>query len=83
MEKEMWDTRKWTRPVGLELSSKMYVDMSGDLEDKTYLNQQMNRLKEELKFIGINPINSNNINIPAAPGICFINFLFIIWVKFN
>ena len=79
-EREMCDTRKSTRSVGLHLSSKMYLGMSGDLKKKTYLSQQMNRLKEELQFIGIHPTSSNNINMPAAPGTCLFNFLFKIWV---
>ena len=57
--------------------------MSGDLKSKTYLSQQMNRLKEELQFMGTHTANSNNMNMPAAPGICFFSFLFKIWVKFN
>ena len=81
MEREICDTRKWTGPVGLHLSTKMYIDMSGDLKKKTYLSQQMNLLKEELQFMGIRPTNSNNINMPAAPGTCFFNFLFKIRVK--
>lgn len=83
MEREMCDTRKWTGSVGLHLSSKMYIDMSGDLKNKTYLSQQMNRLKEELQFMGIRPTNSNNINMPAAPGIFFFNFFFQSLFKFN
>ena len=83
LEREMRDTRKWTGPVGLHLSTKMYIDMSGDLTKRTYLSQQVNRLKEELQFMGIHPTYSNNINMPAAPGTCFFNFLFKIRVKFN
>ena len=83
MEREMCDTRKWTGPVGLHLSSIIYIDMSGDLKSKTYLSQQMNRSKEELQFMGTHPANNNNMNMPAAPGICFFSFLFKIWVKFN
>ena len=83
MEREMCETRKWTGPVGLHLSSKIYIDMSEDLKSKTYLSQQMNRLKEELEFMGTHPANSNSMNMPAAPGICFFSFLFKIWVKFN
>ena len=58
----------------------MYIDMSGELKKKTYFSQQMNRLKEELQFIGIHPTSSNNINMPEAPGICLFNFLFKTWV---
>ena len=74
---------KLTGPVGLHLISKMYIEMSGDLKNETYLSQQMNRLKEELQFMGTHTANSNNMNMPAAPGICFFSFLFKIWVKFN
>ena len=76
MERKMCDTSKWTGPVGLHLSGKLYIDMSGDLKNETYLSQQMNRLKEELQFMEIRPTNSNNINMPAAPGIFFFNFFF-------
>ena len=83
IEIEMCDTMKLTGPVGLHLISKMYIEMSGDLKNETYLSQQMNRLKEELQFMGTHSINSNNINMPAPPGTCFFNFLVKIWVKFN
>ena len=76
METEMRATEKWTGPVGFFLSSKMYIDMSGDLKKKTYLSQQINRLKEVLQFMGIHPTNSNNINMPATPGTCFFNLRF-------
>ena len=55
MEKCMLDTNAWNRLVGFNLCRKMYVSMSGNLEDTTYLNQQTNILQIELLSKGIQP----------------------------
>ena len=53
MEESMCSTSKWSGLVGYHLGGEMFVDMSGDLEDKTYVSQQMEALKRELRFKGI------------------------------
>ena len=55
MEESMCSTSKWNGLVGYHLGGEMFVDMSGDLEDKTYVGQQMECLKKELQFKGIYP----------------------------
>ena len=55
MEESMCNTSKWSGLVGYHLGGEMFVDMSGDLEDKTYVSQQMERLKKELQFKEIYP----------------------------
>ena len=55
MEKYMLNTNLWSGLIGFNLCREMYVDMSGDLEDKLYLTQQMELLKRELQFKGIHP----------------------------
>ena len=55
MEKSVHDSYKWTGPVGMHLGGEMYVDMSGDLENKTYLKQQLKLVKKQLQSKGIQP----------------------------
>ena len=38
MVREICETWKWTGPVGLHLSRKIYIDMSGELKSKTYFS---------------------------------------------
>lgn len=77
MESDMCDTRKWTGSVGIHLCNKIYIDMSGDLNDQTYLREKINQLKKELENMGIQPMNSpirENISSQQLPGI--FNFIF-------
>ena len=78
MERNMLDTSEWTRSAGMHLCKKIYIDISGDLNDSAYLSQQMNLLVEELQSMGIHPmntINSDNINMQPLPGIYFFIFI--------
>ena len=56
MEKCMLDTRTWTGLIGMHLGGEMYVDMSGELESRTYLSKQMKFLLNELQSKGIEPL---------------------------
>ena len=55
MEKCMCDTEIWSGLIGMHLGGEMYVDMSGDLENRTYLSKQMKALSSELQSKGIKP----------------------------
>ena len=66
MEKSMHDTKKWTGSVGMHLGGEMYVDMSGDLENKTYLKQQLKLVQKQLQSKGIQP----------SSGILYSHFIF-------
>lgn len=55
MEKLMCDSTPWEGLVGINLGGEMYVDMSGDIENETYLSQQMELLSKELQSKGIHP----------------------------
>ena len=55
MEKSMCSTSKWSGLVSFHLGGEMFVDMSGNLDDKKYVSEQMERLKRELQFKGIRP----------------------------
>lgn len=57
MEPGMCDTGKWTGPVGMHLGGRMFIDMSGDLKDKHYLNKKMKRMQKELRCMGIQPLS--------------------------
>ena len=57
MDKSMHDTKTWTRSVGMHLGGEMYVDMSGNLENKTYLKQQLKLLQKHLQSKGIQPFS--------------------------
>ena len=73
MEKCMGDTSRWTGSIGMHLGGEMYVDMSGDLKNRTYLNEQMKVLQNELQSKGIQPA-------PGNLSSCFI-FQYCIIVK--
>ena len=55
MESCMCDTSRWDGSIGIHLGGEIYVDMSGDLKDRTYLNEQMKVLQNELQSKGIQP----------------------------
>ena len=62
MEKSMLDTNSWKGLVGSHLGGHMYVDMSGDLENKTYFSQQLKDLQRRLQSKGIQPLPGNFIS---------------------
>ena len=51
MEECMRDTSTWTNLIGFDFSSRLYVDMSGNLEDRNYLHKQMEKLKKQLEYV--------------------------------
>ena len=55
MEQCMRDSNRWTGTVGIHLSGALYIDMSGNLEDRNYISRQMEHLKYELQNKGIQP----------------------------
>ena len=83
MEKDMRDTSKWKRSVGIILGGKMFIDMSGEFNEKNCLNQKMKYLQEELEFMGIKPSNTadnKNKRVQAPTGIfVFFCLLFFGW----
>ena len=56
MEESMRDATPWKGLVGINIGREMYVDMSGDIENKTYLNQKMELLLRQLQSKGIQPV---------------------------
>lgn len=56
MEKCMRDISTWSGLIDFYLGGEMYVDMSGDFENKTYLSQRMEVLVKELQSKGIHPV---------------------------
>ena len=59
MEECMHGTSNWTGLIDIHLCGRMYVDMSGDLKNRSYLCQQMKRLQKELRSKGIQPLSGN------------------------
>ena len=59
MEKSMRDLAPWLGLVGINLGGEMYVDMSGDMKNKTYLSQQMKLLLRQLQSKGIQQVQGN------------------------
>ena len=45
----------WSGNIGLSLGGNIYVDMSGDINESSYLNKQLDFLKKELAGIGVIP----------------------------
>ena len=60
MEPCMTKPKEWKGQVGMHLGGKMYIDMTGNVESKTYLGKQMGNLKKELWDMGIKPMNNTN-----------------------
>ena len=84
MEQGMCDTINWKRSIGMHLSGKLYINMSGELTNEQYLIQQMDLLLNELKFMGIEPSNTidrSNGKGQLPSGISFFILLFLILVQ--
>ena len=71
MESCMVDTSRWTGPVGIHLGGEIYVEISGNLNNRTYLNKQMKSLQKALQSKGIQP----------TPGILLLMFHFYLVKK--
>lgn len=63
MEKCMCDTSIWIGLIGMGLGGDIFVDMSGDLENRTYLSEKLKDLNSELQSKGINPSPGISISI--------------------
>ena len=55
MEECMCDTATWIGLIGIHLCGRMFVDMSGDLENRSYLCKQIKLLEKELQDKKIQP----------------------------
>ena len=66
MEECMRDIGTWTKLVGFDFSSRLYVDMGKDLEDRNYLHQQMESLQKQLQCMGIQPLQGNHYSFSPA-----------------
>lgn len=49
----MCSTSKWTRSVGLYLGGKIFIDMSGELNDQNYLRRNIKLLQQGLSVLEI------------------------------
>ena len=58
LESSMKDTGNWKGNVGLSLSTKMYVNMTGDIYDQMYLTKQLGLLRKMLDDKNIRPSNN-------------------------
>ena len=56
MEESMRDATPWKGLAGINIGREMYVDTSGDIENKAYLNQKMELLLRQLQSKGIQPV---------------------------
>lgn len=55
MEPSMIVARKWKGQVGMYFGGKKYINMSGDLSNKIYLETQIKKLQELLQPMGVRP----------------------------
>ena len=53
MEESVREQKTWTGMVGIILGGELYIDMSGELENRTYLRKQVKKLQKELQSKGI------------------------------
>ena len=56
MDECMCEKSTWSVLVNFHLGGDMYIDMSGKLENKTYLSERMEVLVKELQKKGIHPL---------------------------
>ena len=86
MDSCMVDTNSWTGSIGMHLGGEIYVEMSGDLNNKSYLRKQMKILQNELQSKGIKPNPGmiislknlrNSISTLFARGHYFVQYGFI------
>lgn len=77
MEPCMTEAKKWTGQIGMYLGGKMYINMSKDLMNKTYLKKQMKKLQKVLQSMGIRPINMKNDG--PQSGIFALFYFLIFW----
>ena len=60
LDSAMKDTQKWKGNIGLSLSTKLYVDLTGNIDDQAYLKKQLGLLQRMLDEENIKPSNSEN-----------------------
>ena len=66
LDASMRNNREWKGNIGLTLKKNLYIDMSGDIDNPSYLSKQLKLLTNDL--------NSKNI-FPTHTGLCSKNFL--------
>ena len=57
LDASMRNNRDWKGNIGLSLRKNLYIDMSGDINDRSYLSKQLELLTNDLKSKGIFPNN--------------------------
>ena len=85
MKQHMTDQRRWQGNIRLHLDGKIFIDMSGNFDNKCYVSEKMRLLQRELQFIGIklsNTINRNNAK-RLLTGIFVIILIFKIALELN
>ena len=60
MEPCMTKVKEWKGDVGMHLGGKMYIDMTENVKNETYLTEKIAKLQEELWTMGIKPMNNTN-----------------------
>ena len=69
----MTKAKDWKGQVGMHLGGRMYIDMTENMENKTDLRKQLEKLQNELSAMEIKPKNNTNENMIGKSGI----FLFL------
>ena len=63
MEPCMTKAKEWKGEVGMHLGGKIYIDMTKNVENKTYLRKQLEKLENELLNMKVQPMKNINENI--------------------
>ena len=58
LDASMKDSKEWKGNIGLTLRKNLYIDMSGDIDDPSYLSKQLKLLINDLNSKGIFPNRS-------------------------
>ena len=66
LDASMRNNREWKGNIGLSLRKNLYIDMSGDIDDPSYLSMQLRLLTNDLNSKGI---------FPNRPSMCHLLYI--------
>ena len=72
LDPSMRNPHDWKGNLALTLATKLYIDMSGDINDEKYLSNQLKVLENDFKSKKIFPKNIEEINNEIKGKLCFI-----------
>ena len=72
LDPSMRNPHDWKGNLALSLATRLYVDLCGDVDDETYLSNQLKLLDKDLKSKGIFPKKIEEITNEIKGKLCLI-----------